>query len=367
MSQNKISIQAVGDIVPDCDDPFALFALAMPTLKRADILFGQMEVPFTSDGGGLQMHNYHARRVGPEKVSSLVSAGFDVMSFAGNHALDQGEKAFLNTIETLRKNEIGVIGVGRNIAEAREPWIVERNGTRIAFLAYCSVLPKGYNAGPERPGCNPIRVATYYEQVDWQPGTPPKIITIPNKDDVAAMIKDIGAAKSRADVVIVSMHWGVHLVPAMLAMYQKEVGHAAIDAGADLIIGHHPHILKAIEVYKGKAIFYSIGNFIVPSKPDRKSEGLDLYKVKADPEYPGYRYPVDARKTLIAQCVVANKKIESVSFFPALINKQVQPEVLPQHDERFDEVVKYLKKVTSEEGIEATNWTVDADEVFVCK
>jgi poly-gamma-glutamate synthesis protein (capsule biosynthesis protein) len=364
---SRISIQAVGDIVPDCADPFALFELCMPTLQRADILFGQMEVPFTSDGGGLQMHNYHARRVGPEKVSSLVSAGFDVMSFAGNHALDQGEKAFVDTIATLRKNNIAVVGVGRDIAEAREPWIVERNDTRIAFLAYCSVLPKGYDAGRGRPGCNPIRVATYYEQVDWQPGTPPKIITIPSKDDVAAMIADIGAAKSRADVVIVSMHWGVHLVPAMLAMYQREVGHAAIDAGADLIIGHHPHILKAIEIYKGRAIFYSIGNFIVPSKPDRKSEGLDLYRVKADPEYPNYRYPVDARKTLIARCVVADRKIESVSYFPALINKQVQPEVLRQGDARFDEVVRYLDKVTKEEGIDGTTWTVEKDEVYVLR
>src|SRR5262249_39690255 len=163
----------------------------------------------------------------------------------------------------------------------------------------------------------------------------------------------------------VSMHWGVHLVPAMLAAYQREVGHAAIDAGADLIIGHHPHILKAIEVYQGKAIFYSIGHFIVPSKPDRKSEGLDLYQGKADPEYPNYRYPVDARKTLIARCVVADRKVKSVSYFPALINRQVQPEVLRQDDARFDEVVGYLDRMTREAGIDAPAWTVENDEVYV--
>ena len=110
-------------------------------------------------------------------------------------------------------------------------------------------------------------------------------MTIADKDDVAAMVADIAGARAMADVVIVSMHWGVHLVPAMLAMYQQEVGHIAIDAGADLIIGHHPHILKAVEVYKGKVIFYSVGNFIVPSRPDRGQRSrLDVRPVRAIPD-----------------------------------------------------------------------------------
>ena len=79
------------------------------------------------------------------------------------------------------------------------------------------------------------------------------------------MVEDIKQVRSVADVVIVSMHWGIHFMPAKLATYQKEVGHAAIDAGADLIIGTHPHILKGIEVYKGKVIFYSLGNFAMDS------------------------------------------------------------------------------------------------------
>jgi poly-gamma-glutamate synthesis protein (capsule biosynthesis protein) len=365
MHPEKLSVHAVGDIIPDCADPESLFALALPTLKEADILFGQLEVAFTRDASGLQMHNYGARRVGPEKVSALTAAGFDVMSFAGNHALDLGERAFLETISSVTANDIDVIGAGRNIEEARKPVILDRKGTRVAFLAYCSILPQGYDAGPERPGCAPIKVSTFYEQVDWQPGTPPKIITIADKNDVASMVDDIAKAKSASDVVIVSMHWGIHLVPAVLAMYQKEVGHAAIDAGADLIIGHHPHILKAVEVYKGKVIFYSIGNFIVPSSKDRKSHGLDLYKVKADPEYPHYRYPVDARKTVIAKCVIAGRKIERVSYFPALINKEVQPEVLRRHDKRFDEVMNYIDAVSRHEDIE-TQFSVDGDEVVVC-
>jgi poly-gamma-glutamate capsule biosynthesis protein CapA/YwtB (metallophosphatase superfamily) len=365
MNQQKISVCAVGDVIPDCADPDSLFALALPTLNEADILFGQLEVALARDTLGLQMHNYFARRVGPEKVSALTAAGFDVMSFAGNHALDLGQQAFFDTIASLKQNNIGVVGVGRNIDEARTPFVVERKGTRVAFLAYCSVLPKGYDAGPDNPGCAPIRVSTFYEQIDWQPGTPPKIVTIADKDDVGAMENDIVKAKAMADVVIVSMHWGVHLVPAMLAMYQQSVGHSAIDAGADLIIGHHPHILKAVEVYEGKVIFHSIGNFIVPSSKDRKSYGLDLYKVKADPEYPHYRYPVDARKTIIAKCVIAGKKIEKVSYFPALINQAVQPEVLRRDDKRFDEVSRYIQDISEDQGIK-TRFSVEGDEVIVC-
>ena len=114
-----------------------------------------------------------------------------------------------------------------------------------------------------------MRASTFYEQVDWQPGTPPRIVTLANKDDLAAMVEDIKKVRPLVDVLIMSIHWGVHHVPAVIAMYQKEVGHAAIDAGVDIILGHHAHILKAVEVYKGKVIFYSIGNFVVPPLFDR--------------------------------------------------------------------------------------------------
>ena len=96
MNANTVSICAVGDIIPDHDCPEMLFELALPALKQADIRFGQLEVAFARDSRGLQMHNPHARRVSPEKVSALVHAGFDVMSFAGNHALDMGIDAFLD-------------------------------------------------------------------------------------------------------------------------------------------------------------------------------------------------------------------------------------------------------------------------------
>lgn len=363
MNPEKVSVYAVGDVIPDWPNPESLFELALPTLKEADVLFGQLESTLAKNAER-QMLAYFARRIGPEKVSALTSAGFNVMSFASNHALDLGEQAFLETIENLTGNNIAVLGVGKNIDEARKPLIVERNGTKVAFLAYCSVLPKGYAAGPDKPGCAPMRVSTFYEQIDWQPGTPPRIITIPDQNDLAAMVDDITKVRSVADVVILSIHWGVHFVPAAIAMYQKEVGHAAIDAGVDLILGHHPHLLKGIEVYKSKVIFYSLGNFVMPSGRGRKSEGRMHYNVREDPESPHYPYPVDSRKTMIVKCVISDKKIERVSFLPALINKKVQPEVMRRNDKGFGEVLNYVDEVSKDQGID-TKFSVEGDEIVM--
>ncbi len=363
MNPEKVSIYAVGDVTPDRPNPESLFELVLPTLKKADILFGQLDANL-SEKGEPQLHMAPVKRISPDRVSGLIAAGFDVMSFASNRAMDRGEDAFFETIDTLRKNNIAVIGAGKNIAEARKPLILERKGTRVAFLAYCSVLPKGYDARPDKSGAAPMRASTFYEQVDWQPGTPPRIITIADKDDLAAMMDDIKKVRPLADIVVMSIHWGIHLVPAVIAMYQREVGHAAIDAGVDLILGHHAHILKGIEVYKGKVIFYSLCNLFIPSIPGERTISHTLYGNKPDPEYVDYAFPVDSRKTMIAKCIISGKKIEKVSFIPVYIKKNAQPEVLSPQDKRFGEVISYMKEVTESQGLNA-KYQTDNDEVLI--
>jgi poly-gamma-glutamate capsule biosynthesis protein CapA/YwtB (metallophosphatase superfamily) len=370
MVPDKISVYAVGDIIPEWPNPESIVELALPTLRQADILFGQLEIALSLKvETQVSALGYSRRPCDPKKVSVLTHAGFDLISWASNHALDWGETAFLETIDTLTKNNIAVIGVGRNIDEARKPLILERKRTKVAFLAYCSVLPKGYDARADKLGCAPMRASTFYEQWDWQPGTSPRIITLADKDDLAAMVDDIKKVRPLADVVIMSIHWGVHTVPAIIAMYQKEVGHAAIDAGVDLILGHHPHILKGIEVYKGKVIFYSLCNFVGSNPKARpeaiKNEARMLYKVKEDPEYALYPYPADSRKTIIAKCIISDKKIEGISFLPVLFNKQAQPEVMRRQDKGFYEVLNYIDEISKDQGIE-TKFSVEGDEVVIC-
>ncbi|MFC1987290.1 CapA family protein [Chloroflexota bacterium] len=369
MNANKLSIYAVGDTNPNRPNPEYLFELAFPALKQADILFGQLETPI-SEAGMPKLNSYraginrHAHNVSPDKVSGLTYAGFDVMSFAGNHSFDPGEEAFLETIDIVTKNNIRVIGAGSNIDAARKPVILERKETKVGFLGYCSVVPKGAEAGPNKPGSVPMRASNYYEQVDWQAGTPPKIITLANKDDLAAMLDDIKRVRPLVDVLIMSMHWGVHIIPAVIAMYQKEVAYAAIDAGVDLIVGHHPHILKGIEVYKGKTIFYSLANFVMPEAKGSRGLVVSLEGKIDDPEYPDYRYPVDSRKSMVAKCLVSNKKIEKVSYLPIMINGRAQPEILPRSDKRSTEVFDYIEWCGRDQGLDAT-FSREGDEVVV--
>lgn len=365
-----ISFLAMGDVGPDREDPQSIFEHAAPFIQEADISFCQLE-RILSNKGNLQVQiKAHHSRVDPANVSALTFAGFDILSFASNHCMDWGEDAFLDTIDLLRGKGIDVIGVGKNIKEARSPAIIERKGTRIAFLAYNSVVPRGYQAEAETPGCAPLRAKTFYEQVDWQAGTPPKIISYTETKDLEALVEDISNVRSLADIIVVSIHWGVHFAPSIIAMYQKEAGHAAIDAGADIIIGHHAHILKGVEAYKGKAIFYSLGNFAfdVSAEFVLKDKGYQnlrgRYPWDVDPEYIGYGYPPDSRKTMLVKCIISDKQIQRVSFLPAYINKYAQPEILKTSDARFEDVVTYMERISKEQKLDV-KFVVEDNEVVV--
>jgi len=260
--------------------------------------------------------------------------------------------------------------------EARRPAIVNCKGTRIAFLDYNSILEEGSRAEVNRPGCASLRAWTLYEPIEpSQPGTPSRAHTFPYRDDLSAMVEDIKKAKTQADLVIVSMHSGIHMTPAVIAGYQKDYARAAIDSGADLILQHHAHILKGIEVYSGKVIFYGLGNFAVELHFMTK-EWAEIPAVKEVrrslnpdwnppyPDYPSFPFPPDSRKTIIAKCIISNKAISKVSFLPAYINKKGEPEILVSKDERFSEVLRYMKEISRDQGL-STEYTIDGDEIVI--
>ena len=368
-----VTLQAVGDVKVNRDHPESAFTHVAPTFHQSDILFGNCESP-SSDKGSPNPISSSYRREPPRNLVALKFAGFHVMSFANNHCLDWGYDAFFDTLERLRKINILPVGAGNDIDEARKPVIIERKGTRVAFLAYASATFLGYAADEQKPGCAPIRVYTHYHQVEHeQPGTDPEIFTFPDPDDLEAMRQDVQKARSSADVVVVSEHWGLHFVPFKLARYESEVAKVAIDAGADLILGHHQHILKAIEVYKGKAIFHSLGNFVIDAasalKAEKKPGIRRMMKRYADrvgiwPDCPLYPLHPDSRKTVVVKCLIRNKRIEKVSFIPCLINAQNSPEVLTRDNKDFDEGVQYLEEITKKADID-TKFIVEGDEVVV--
>jgi poly-gamma-glutamate capsule biosynthesis protein CapA/YwtB (metallophosphatase superfamily) len=377
MANDDIVLYAVGDVAPSSENPkgySSIFEHVTSTLKRGDIVFCQLEINL-SRRGDKPLLTGSTPCADPIAARAIKDAGITVVSFAGNHCMDWGHEAFFDTIGALNKQDLVVVGVGSNVKEARRPAIVECKGTRVAFLAYNSILPTGYWAETNKPGCAPLRAWTLYEQIQrTQPGTHCRVHTFPHRDDLKAMVDDIKKAKAEADLLILSMHWGIHFVPAVLAEYQTEIARVAIESGADLIIGHHAHILKGTEVYAGKTIFYSLCNFAFelpfPKELAESPEFKAIQEVnpdyKYDPEYPTYTFPPDSRKTIIAKCTISNKSIKSVSFLPTYINKQAQPEVLTSNDKRFGEVVRYMEEITKTAGLN-TRYTIDGDEVIIHK
>ena len=364
-------LHAAGDVAPDRADPAECFALVRDRLRRADIGFCQLEVNLTERGVRLPQVR-HTHRSQPATARVLKDAGFSLVSWAGNHCLDWGPDGFFDTIEHLRAAELAVVGAGENIAEARKPVIVEQHGMRVAFLAYCSILPASYWADERRPGCAPMRAFTIYEPIEPdQPGTPARIHTHAHGGDLAALRADIALAKQRADLVVVSLHWGIHFVPAVIADYQREVAHAAIDAGAELILGHHAHILKGVEIYRGKAIFYSLSNFAMDLRMDKahaESKGFkEIQSLHPDwvPDFESmYNFPPESRMSMLVSARLSKQGAREVGFVPVYIGRDARPELLARSDSRFDEVVRYMQRVSLSQAL-PVHYQSEGDLVLV--
>lgn len=366
-----VTLMAGGDIGPVVGPAEKFAELITPVLQQADLRFGQCERTYSRRGWEPQFAygpSGQRTRLDPGMAGIWKAARMDVISLASNHAMDWGPEPLLDTIDLLRGMGKHVIGAGKDAGEARKPAIVERKGVKIAFLAYCSVLRDGQAAGAGKAGVAPMRAHTYYAPEEFQPGTPPKIITEPYEQDVQALQDDIRKAKQQADAVIMSIHWGLRHVPKTICTYQPPVAHAAIDAGCDLILGHHAHSIKAVEVYKGKVCFYSIGNFMTTGSSKRTAGTFDWNLIwfpidkECLPPHGMYQFPTHCRKTMIAKAVIGKEGVERVSFLPAFINPQAQPYVVAPDDPKFQEIVEWTEWVSDQHPHE---FRVEGGEVVV--
>ncbi|WP_018586772.1 CapA family protein [Salinispora arenicola] len=364
-----IVVAATGDLLIARDRPHDMFRHVRDLLTEADITVGQLETPYSDQGS---RSSCGARGAVPNDVANFAAiphAGFDVISLASNHAGDWGAEALLDCIERCRRHGITVVGAGADIAEARRPGIIERDGTRVGFLAYCSVAPDGYYAGPGNHGVAPMRARTLYEPFQFdQPGAPPSVRTLPDEYDLAALVANIGELRDQVDVLIVSLHWGLLFQRSRLADYQPVVAHAAIDAGADVVIGHHPHILKPVEVYRGKVIFYSVGDFALEINErwwrsfsrEWFERAVQFYQALA----PGQDMHEEGRNSMIVQLHIVDGRIDRVGFVPVTINDAREPVPYRADTEDGRAVRAYLAQITAEAGIDTTFDVVD-DEVLV--
>jgi poly-gamma-glutamate synthesis protein (capsule biosynthesis protein) len=246
-AQPLVSVVFAGDIMleggPDRairrgQDPFAGVA---HLFKGADVRLGNLEC-VVATVGSVEPEKPNVFRVHPRGLK-FVKRHFDAVGLANNHSGDYGPKAFAQMLGLLEKSGVGYYGGGHNLKEAHTPLILERQGLRIALLGYDEFQPRNFEADHDRPG------------VAW------------SEDE--QVVRDIADARRvwKADVVIPVMHWGWE--EPIANERQRKLARLMVDAGADAVIGGHPHQLQDTEHYKGKPIFYSLGNFVFEGFPDK--------------------------------------------------------------------------------------------------
>jgi poly-gamma-glutamate capsule biosynthesis protein CapA/YwtB (metallophosphatase superfamily) len=214
------------------------FASLKPLLRRADIAFGNLECCLAV--GGTKVAKKYNFRSHPRGAIALREAGFDVISLANNHSLDYGKPGLSETLANLHREGILAVGAGNTISSARRLRILKRNGLRIGFLAYLGLFPSIVKLTSREPA---VAMA-----------------------DIDAVRREVRSARKRVDFLIVSMHAGKEYI-FKHSPRQQEIAHAAIDCGADMVIGHHPHVVQDSEIYRSKLVFYSLGNFVFDPSP----------------------------------------------------------------------------------------------------
>ncbi len=253
-SPREFTLNAVGDVIParnilpyieEHGDGY-IFEGARSDLRDGDLAFINLEAPLAESGapmpGGIRF------RGRPQTVPELYRAGISIINLANNHIMDMGREGFLETLQHLRRYGFLPVGAGLDDTHAREPLIWEGAGNRVAFIGY-----------------------THYHDVFWDWEDRETFAAGESLPGVAGlepdrMMEDLAQARRRAPAVVVSCHWGTEYMDQPDAEYVA-LGQQLIDAGADAILGHHPHVLQPVEVRDGRPILYSLGNFIFDQQP----------------------------------------------------------------------------------------------------
>lgn len=353
-------------------------------IRDADVAFTNLEVlpndfqgyPAVESGGS---HLAASSWV----MDDLVEAGFDVFACANNHSMDYSIAGLLSTMKVLEDRGIAYAGVGRNLADARMPVYVDTKNGSVAMLSAASSFAKGQHAGEQRPdmqgrpGLNPLRIETTYEvsqeqlaalrsiadelgieqqrldkvqlgfafppdspdifpflESNFRKGSSTSIRTEPKAKDLEEIGKWTREAKRRADIAIVSIH--AHEQgrdKEEPAEFIRAFAHYVIDQGADVVVGHGPHLLRGMEMYQGSPIFYSLGNFVGQNELVYKVPADSYERFRADPQQtPGELYqsrtqndtksfPADKRywQSLMPVCEFEDGRLVRIELFPVAL------------------------------------------------
>lgn len=268
--------RGIGKIMVQQNNWLYPFEYVREYLQKADLVFGNLEGPIS--GRGKNQGSIYSFNMDPYAVQGLVDANIGVLSVANNHIFDYGRDAFLDTLAVLRLSKIDMVGGGVNFEDAHRPLVRDVKGTKVAFLGYTNLLPRSFGEQDSIPA------ASYLNE--------------------EIMKHDIEVAKTLADIVVVSFHWGDEY-QTKHNDWQERVARKAIDAGASLIVGHHPHVVQEVEEYHGGYIAYSLGNFIFDQN-----------------------FSEDTSKGLILEVMVNDKKISGIKTIGVSFNSSFQPSIM---------------------------------------
>ncbi|MBA1334689.1 MAG: hypothetical protein HPY66_2593 [Firmicutes bacterium] len=257
--------------------------------SRADISFGNLETTLATSGTRLPGKVIWFQAA-PETSIGLKNAGFDVLSLANNHILDYDTPALMETIATLETLGIGYVGAGENLEQARRPIVVVKNDVRVGFLAYNEFYNYYWSNSYKRT----------FEATQDIAGTAPMKAEL--------IEEDIKKLRNLCDILVVSLHWGIE-ESNKVTKEQQELAHRIIDWGADMILGHHPHVLQGMEFYKGKLIAYSLGNFVFDQNDENN------------------------KQSMILEIFLEDNNVKEVHAYPIYIMDKSQPQI-PQNQQK---------------------------------
>jgi poly-gamma-glutamate capsule biosynthesis protein CapA/YwtB (metallophosphatase superfamily) len=362
---SSVRIAMVGDVLVDRADPATPFRHVKECFADADLVFGNCEGVFSDRITRPPATNWEVVAE-PHNVEGLQAAGFDVMACANNHIMDGGVEGMLDTMSRLQAAGITPVGTGENLAKAWAPAVCTVGDTRIGVVAFASMFAVGTEARENQPGLAPVRAYNIYHDAlpnNWQPGAIPVVTTHTDERDLAALAQSIRTARESSDVVLVSAHWGDWARPAVVTDHERRTAHAAIDAGADIVVGHHHHLLRGVEWYGGKPILYGLGHFVfdlgklvdqvgAENLPViQEGEVDDYYGLAPRPGWPRLPMHPDSRMTAIAWADVARDGTISVGILPCRINPEGEVEPHGADTALGRRILEYVGWTCDSEGL----------------
>jgi len=310
---DNLKLLALGDIFLKSKNGINPFENIKELFQDHDVIFGNLETVLSKNGKPIEKRIL--LRVDPENVHYLKDTGFNIVNLANNHMIDYGRVGLIDTLNILEENDIKYIGAGRNIKEATKAVIIEKDDLKIGFIGFSSV---GISAGVSKHGCAPL-----------------------NRGLILSALRGL---RKKVDTLVISIHWGVEY-----AVYpspkQQRLARILIDNGADLIIGHHPHVIQGIEEYKGRLIMYSLGNCNFATEQDNHYGGTNI--------------------GIMLSIQFSKRGMEKYELIPIEIGLNYSPYLLTT--DKKQEVLELIKRISKplKNGITSMFWFEKVSSVYL--